>query len=115
MILLATREIAQLSLEVNKSISRVNQLLESDDFEGIVSNLNSISAKLTEVNMKDLVSELVVTLNKTSTAIGNIDRMILRNRANINETMESLREATANLNEFSRQIAEQPSIIIRGN
>jgi hypothetical protein len=41
--------------------------------------------------------------------------MILRNRANINETMESLREATANLNEFSRQIAEQPSIIIRGN
>lgn len=115
MILMTTREIAQLSAEVNKSISRVNQLLESDDFEGIVSNLNSISAKLTEVNMKDLVSELVVTLNKTSTAIGNIDRMILRNRANINETMESLREATANLNEFSRQIAEQPSIIIRGN
>jgi len=115
LVLMSTREIAQLSAEVNKSIKRVNQLLESDDFEGIVYNLNSISAKLTEVNMKDLVGELVVTLNKTSTAIGNIDRMILRNRANINETMESLREATANLNEFSRQIAEQPSIIIRGN
>ncbi|MGI6198515.1 MAG: MlaD family protein [Candidatus Cloacimonadaceae bacterium] len=115
LILMSTREIALLSAEVNKSINRVNQLLASDDFEGIVTNLNSISAKLTEVNMKDLVSELVVTLNKTSAAIGNIDRMILRNRANINETMESLREATANLNEFSRQIAEQPSIIIRGN
>ncbi len=115
LILMGTREIALLSAEVNKSINRVNQLLASDDFEGIVTNLNSISAKLTEVNMKDLVSELVVTLNKTSAAIGNIDRMILRNRANINETMESLREATANLNEFSRQIAEQPSIIIRGN
>ncbi len=115
MILMTTRQIAQMSQQINSSIARVNQLLESSDFDGIIGNLNTLSGQLTEVNMKDLVAELVQTLNKASTAIGNIDRLILRNRANLNETMESLREATANLNEFSRQIADQPSAIIRGN
>lgn len=115
LILSSTLEIAKMSVQINRSLDRVNQILESSELEGIVTNLNILSAQLSDVNMKGLVNELVLTLNKASTAIGNIDRLILRNRANLNETMESLREATANLNEFSRQIAEQPSVIIRGN
>lgn len=115
MILGTTRQIADLSAQINRSLQRVNSIIESPQMESIVSNLNILSGQLAQANMKDLVAELVVILNKAGTAISNIDRTILRNRANLNETLESLREASANLNEFSKQIADQPSIIIRGN
>ena len=47
--------------------------------------------------------------------VSNVDRLLISNRANLTEILESLREASENLNEFSRQIADQPSIILRGN
>jgi len=115
MILGVTGQIAELSAQINRSLERVNSIIASPALDNIVTNLDAISGQLTKVSMQDLVAELVSTLNKAGTAISNIDRTILRNRANLNETLESLREASANLNDFTRQIADQPSIIIRGN
>ncbi|HOH78647.1 MAG TPA: MlaD family protein [Candidatus Cloacimonadota bacterium] len=115
MILSTTRQIAELSAQINRSLLRVNGIMESPELASIITNLNVLSGQLSQANLKDLVVELTTTLNRASTAIATIDRTLLRNRANINETLESLREASVNLNEFSRQIAEQPSTIIRGN
>jgi len=115
MILSTTRQITELSAQINRSLIKVNSIMESEELASIITNLNALAGQLSQANLKDLVSELTTTLNRASTAISTIDRTMLRNRANINETLEALREASANLNEFSRQIADQPSIIIRGN
>ncbi|NLO11302.1 MAG: MCE family protein [Candidatus Cloacimonetes bacterium] len=115
LILDTSKQVAELSAQINRSLERINVLIESDEMSGVMSNLERLSGQLADANMRDLVTELTTTLSKASSAIGTIDRTLVRNRSNLNETLDSLREASANLNEFSRQIAEQPALIFRGN
>jgi len=115
MILQTSQDIAAITLKINNSLERVNLLLASPEFDQLIANVNTLSVQLANANLKDLVGELTTTISRAGTLITNIDRTIIRNRANLNETLESLREASENLNEFSRQISDQPSILLRGN
>ncbi|MCB5229176.1 MAG: MlaD family protein [Candidatus Cloacimonetes bacterium] len=115
LILDTSKQVAELSAQINRSLERINVLIESDEMSGVMSNLERLSGQLADANMRDLVTELTTTLSKASNAIATIDRTLVRNRSNLNETLDSLREASSNLNEFSRQIAEQPALIFRGN
>lgn len=114
-ILNTSKDIAMITGKINQSLDSVNRIIESPEFKSLVANVNTLSAQLAEANVKGLVTELTTTVNRAATLIGNIDRAVVRNRANLSDTLESLREAAENLNEFSRQIADQPSILLRGN
>lgn len=115
LILNTSRDIALITGKINQSLDAVNRIIESPEFTSLVANVNTLSSQLAEANMKGLVTELTTTVNRAATLIGNIDRAVVRNRANLSDTLESLREAAENLNEFSRQIADQPSLLLRGN
>jgi phospholipid/cholesterol/gamma-HCH transport system substrate-binding protein len=115
LILSTSRQITQISTNINHSLEKINAIFDSPEFESLVGNLNTLSGQLTEANMKGLVAELTTTVNRAAALINNIDRTIVKNRANLTETMDSLREAMENLNEFSKQIADQPWIMLRGN
>ncbi|MDD4224080.1 MAG: MlaD family protein [Candidatus Cloacimonetes bacterium] len=110
-----TRDIATASLKLNTALDRVNQILASAEFDALVANMNELAAKLNEANLAGLAEELTVTVNKAGNLITNIDRTLIRNRVNLNETLENLREASENLNDFARQISDQPALIWRGN
>ncbi len=114
MILETTKQIMEVSENINKSVSRVNQLISSPAFDSLFTNVNTLSAQLAEANLKDLVTNISVTIQRTSSLISNLDRTIMRNRSSITETLESLRETSENLSDFSKQIADDPSILIRG-
>ncbi len=115
LILMTTRDIAAVSLKINTAMERVNQILASAEFDALVANVNALTAKLNEANLAGLAGELSVTLNKAGNLITNIDRTLIRNRVNLNETLENLREASENINDFARQISDQPALIWRGN
>jgi ABC-type transporter Mla subunit MlaD len=115
MILETTKQITEISMNLNSSLDRINQLLASQEFDNLIANVNALSTQLMDANVKGLVGELQTTISKAGTLITNIDRTLIRNRANLTETLESLREASENLNEFSRQISDQPSLLLRGN
>ncbi len=115
LILMTTRDIATVSLKINTAMDRVNQILASAEMDTLVNNLNTLTAKLNEANISGLAEELTVTVNKAGNLITNIDRTLIRNRVNLNETLENLREASENLNDFARQISDQPALILRGN
>lgn len=115
LILSTTRDIATLSGSINSSLERVNQILMSEDFDRIISNVAVLSNKLNDMETRDLLSELTLTINRAGSLISNLDRTLIRSRSNIFETLESLREASENLNDFSRQISDTPSILLRGN
>lgn len=114
MILETTKQITEISTNINRSLDRVNQLISSPAFDSLMVNVNTLSGQLAEANLKNLVVELSQTIHNTGRLISNLDKTVSRNRSNIYETLESLREATENLNEFSKQIADDPSILIRG-
>ncbi|HQF67882.1 MAG TPA: MlaD family protein [Candidatus Cloacimonadota bacterium] len=106
---------AEMSRKLNSSLDRVNNVLTSAELDSLVANINSISAQLKEADIQNLIGQLSETTSKTGSMVSNVDRLLISNRANLTEILESLREASENLNEFSRQIADQPSIILRGN
>ncbi len=115
LILMTTRDIATVSFKINTAMDRVNQVLASAEMDTLVKNLNTLTAKLNEANIAGLAEELTVTVHKAGNLITNIDRTLIRNRVNLNDTLENLREATENLNDFARQISDQPALILRGN
>lgn len=115
MILTTTREITQLSVNLNQSVERINQLIGSSEFDRILSNVASLSDQLATLETRGLMQELSTTIARAGSLIGNLDRTLIRSRSNLYETLESLREASENLNDFSKQISDQPSILLRGN
>ena len=106
---------AEMSRKLNSSLDRVNNVLTSAELDSLVANINNISAQLKAADLQNLIGQLSETTSKTGSMVSNVDRLLISNRANLTEILESLREASENLNEFSRQIADQPSIILRGN
>ncbi|MBW6513371.1 MAG: MCE family protein [Candidatus Syntrophosphaera sp.] len=106
---------AEMSRKLNQSIDRVNYVLQSAEIDSMVVNINAISAQLRDAKLDELIKELSKTTTTAGSLITNLDRALISNRANLAETLESLREASENLSDFTRQISEQPSIIWRGN
>ncbi|MBN2830607.1 MAG: MCE family protein [Candidatus Cloacimonetes bacterium] len=95
------------------TMSNLEQI--TDNANSLVENLSVFSNDLEGIDVKQLIQNLNITIERTNTAVNNIDKMVLKNRTNIDETMDTLRETIENLNEFAKQINENPSILIRGS
>ena len=115
MILETSKQITTLSTNLNRSIEQVNTLLYSPEFYALIANLNALSGKLNQANLSGMVSELSTTLQKAGILISTLNRVVVRGQGNLLDTLDSLAEASENLNEFSRQISDTPSILLRGN
>lgn len=115
LILDTTKEIAYVSESINSSLDSVNQILGSDEFGSMMSNLDILAGQLADANLKDMVSNLGVTVQRTGVLINTLNRTVLRSQDDLAEIIENLRDATENLNDFSRQIVDNPAVLIRGN
>ncbi|HCX59926.1 MAG TPA: hypothetical protein DG355_04615 [Candidatus Cloacimonas sp.] len=115
LVLESTEQIVQVSASINRSLDTINQLLSSEEFISIVQNIDTLSGQLAEANMKDMVTNLGTTIQRTGILINTLNRTVLRSQDDLMETMENLRDATENLNDFSRQISDNPAILLRGN
>jgi phospholipid/cholesterol/gamma-HCH transport system substrate-binding protein len=91
---LASADIQSLSNDVSNTLNNINQTLAGADL-----------ARISE--------EAVAALNNFNNTITRVDLMVLRSRQDIISSLESLRQATEFLNQFSRQISDDPSILLR--
>jgi len=115
MVLQTTLRINEISMNINKSLEGVNKLIASPEMDSLIINVSKLSGKLAETDTRELVSELTSAVTKAGTLMGNLDRTLMRNRSNLYDMIESLREASENLNDFSKQISDTPSILWRSN
>jgi len=114
LILQAGKDLSLITASINSSLNRINQIVSTAAFDSLIVNANTISGKLASADLKQLVTDLNTTIIQTNSLIGNLDRTVTRSKTDFLETLESLREAAENLNEFTRQIAENPSSLIIG-
>jgi phospholipid/cholesterol/gamma-HCH transport system substrate-binding protein len=114
MIIQTTKNIGDIAANINLTLNRINQIVNTAPFDSLIINANTISRKLAAADLVQLVSDLNVTVNKTSSMIANVDRTVSRGRTDLLQTLEDLREAAENLNEFSKQISEDPSVLLKG-
>ncbi|MBM4399764.1 MAG: MCE family protein [Candidatus Cloacimonetes bacterium] len=114
LIMQTTKDIALMTTSINSSLNRINQIVNTAQFDSLIVNVNTISGKLASSDLKQLVTDLNATIVQTNSLVSNLDRTVTRGRTDLLETLESLREAAENLNEFSKQISENPSLLLIG-
>ncbi len=115
LVLDASKDIAEISSNINSSLESIDRLLASEAFESLIRNIGELSGQLAEADVKQMVANLGVTIQRTGVLVNTLNRTVLRSQDDLMETLENLRDTTENLNEFSRQISDNPAILIRGN
>ncbi len=115
MVLEATKQITTLSSSLNGSLQQINLLLNSPEFARLMQNLSALSGQLADANLSNMVVELSSTIQKAGILAANLNRVVVRGQNNLLDTLDSLAETSENLSEFSRQIADNPTILLRGN
>jgi len=115
MILEATREILTISNNINRALDQVNAILYTPGFDSLMTNLGTLCGELSKTDLKGMVTELSTTIQKTGTLVSNLNRVVTRGQGDLLEILSTLTETSENLNEFSRQIADTPAILLRGN
>ena len=80
-----------------------------------MTNLGTLCGELSRANINEMVSELSTTIHKTGNLVANLNRVVTRGQGDLLEILSTLTETSENLNEFSRQIADTPAILLRGN
>ncbi|MEA2097139.1 MAG: hypothetical protein U9P73_10670, partial [Candidatus Cloacimonadota bacterium] len=81
--------------------------------EKIVINTEKITSELAGSDLKQLMIDIHKLTIDANNAISHIDATHLESRQDLLDTIESLKETIDYLNDFSRQISEDPSLLIR--
>ncbi|MCF7794201.1 MAG: MlaD family protein [Candidatus Cloacimonetes bacterium] len=109
-----TAELAQISVSLNETTAKINSVLQSGQTERILANADSIMLDLAEIDVVQLAEELNSTIIQINRTVANLDATHLESRQDILDTIESLNETMDYLNDFSRQLSEDPTILLRG-
>jgi len=109
-----TNEVNLLVRNLNQTTESVNHVLQSDNFNNIMTNTEKFTTDLNEMELNELVTNLNSTVTDLNNAIQQINITHLSGRQDFLETLEKLLDTVDYLNEFSRMITEDPTILIRG-
>ncbi len=104
---------AQTSAELEEISASINSTLQSGKLQKVIDNLDKTTTELSQVDMTELLkntNEAIIEFNDTIEEIGTTH---LRGRQNLLDTIELLEETIEYLNEFSRRISEDPSLLWR--
>jgi phospholipid/cholesterol/gamma-HCH transport system substrate-binding protein len=115
MILETTKQIIATSANINSSLDKVNAMLNTPGVDSLMTNLGTLAGKLAQTDLNAMVTELSVTIQKTGTLVSSLNRLVARGQGDILDILDSMAETSDNLKEFSRQISDTPSVLIRGN
>lgn len=96
----------------NKTMLRLNQLLNSPEVRGTLANVNHISKELEQAKIANLVKEITQTVEQAKKTFTHLDLTLLKSRQDLLSSIETLKESMENFNEFSRLISENPSLLI---
>ncbi len=99
----------------NRTLNRIESLVLSDTLGNIAENISEVTETLKNAELLKLVQEGVMTLERTNSLLKDSEITFSKSRSDLVATIESLREAVDFLNQFSRLVSEDPSVIVRGS
>lgn len=106
-------ELPVLSDNAEKTINDIKEFINSEEMSNLLANLNDISDEIKLAQIKKTINDInvaVATINKTFT---HMDLTFIESREDIIQSMDLLKETMQYLNEFSRLISEEPSLLIK--
>ncbi len=96
-----TSNLNELVVTMNDAMNRLNDLLYSEEADRIVANVVLITDNLSKTT--EMASSITISLNN----------IMLKVRDDVVTMIETMKETIDYLNEFSRQIDEEPSLLLR--
>ena len=110
---LASQNLNRLTVSANESIEKLNAILDSEEIRNVLRQTSDFSDQLTQVELIELIEDLRTAINQINTTFTHIDLTVLKGRTDLLESLDVIKETADYLNEFSRQISEDPSFLIR--
>ena len=98
---------------LNHTVNRINEVANSKELKTIIKNTAKISEDASKIDITQFSTDVKNTISQANRMIVHLDRAIVSNRQDIKDIVESLRETADYLNDFSRQISENPSILLK--
>ena len=103
----------QIAVNTRSILERLDKIMDSEEVEKIMINTEEITSDLADSDIKELMTDIHKLTIDANNAISHIDATHLESRQDLLDAIESLKETIDYLNEFSRQISEDPSLLIR--
>lgn len=100
--------------KTNRILANLDSLTANDRLKGTLDNIYQISDQVKQIRLDSLSDNLNQVLMSSDHALNNLNSILLSNRQDLSRSIALLKETLDNLDEFSRLISEDPSILIRG-
>jgi len=114
----STRHISHMldstSFELFSAIEKFNEIMQGDTLMQVLGNFMDISNTLKETNLDELIEALANTTIQTQELLVRLGDDIDRGGETLNENLMLLQHSLNNLNELSRKVNTNPSLLIRG-
>ncbi len=101
--------------QLKKALTNINNILEGDTLNQILANTKDISYTLKKTNLKKLIENFSIVAAQTQKLLINIDSDLDQSSEDLKKNLQLLKYTLENLNEASRKINSNPSILIRGS
>ncbi len=124
----STGEASALIDNANLAAQRLEKLLNRADMmlarnEGHIDSimvdidlaLTSFSAAVKEIQDSGIISNASLTVAHSAEISASLREVLVVNRRSLSEAIINLRETSANLNDFSRFLRDQPSLLLRSS
>ncbi len=111
-IVMARMDTISYSLQV--ATAKIERLTQSDTLDQIVSNVYEVSEKLTKTDLVSTIARLGEVVERTNKLLISLDRDMERGSRDFLASLQKLKSALDYLNEASRLVNEDPSVLIRG-
>jgi len=94
--------------------AHLDRILSAEEIDNTLAQIDSVSKALQEADFAGTVRKLAETFEQARITFNHLDLTLLKGRHDLLVSLEVLRESLDSFNEFSRMIAEDPSILLRG-
>jgi len=110
-----TAELTELLHTSNEILARLNSIIQSGTIDTMLTNFEDISSELADLDIAELIDQMNLTVRQINSTVQKIDLTIVRSQQDLLDTITSIREVADYLEDFSRRISEDPTILLRGS
>ncbi|MCD6117458.1 MCE family protein [bacterium] len=107
-------DLAAMSGRMKKVVAEFETFAMSDSLKQALGDFAEIASALRQARLVQLIRDMNITLNRANGILKEIEINVAKGSSNLVYSVESMRESIDYLNQFSRMISEDPSVIIRG-
>jgi phospholipid/cholesterol/gamma-HCH transport system substrate-binding protein len=95
------------------TMQRITTIMESNKIDTIIDNTEKVSSDLAKINYDETLGQLNELITTANATMEHIDVAILNSQQDLKISIETMREVMDNLNDFTRQLTEDPTILWR--